>query len=169
MPWYQYSTTRFTYVEPTPLPSGMSFTVYKSIYDLVLVCIHVCLTFCLLWVGVVRAHTSKYPVWSPSNIRIPIRGGGRGGGAFAPPSWMFASLDIYCIVQHVALAPPSPGMRKQLFCPPLPPLSKILNAALPITVWYTRLLIRPPSGSEEKKVWLAGWPHFRGGFVLQSI
>ena len=34
-------------------------------------------------------------------------------------------LYIYCIVQHVALAPP--GMRKQLFCLPL---SKILNAAL---------------------------------------
>ena len=36
-------------------------------------------------------------------------------------------LYIYCIVQHVALAPPPPPrMRKQLFCPPL---EQILNTA----------------------------------------
>ena len=55
--------------------------------------------------------------------RVSFRGGRGGGGAFAPPLEIL--LYIYCIVQHVALAPP--GMRKQLFCPPL---SKILNAAL---------------------------------------
>ena len=57
-------------------------------------------------------------------------GGAGGGGAFAPPPPLAGCLPpleillyIYCIVQHVALAPPG----KQLFCPPL---SKILNAAL---------------------------------------
>ena len=55
---------------------------------------------------------------------------GGGGGRHSPPLAgclppLEILLYIYCNVQHVALAPP--GMRKQLFCPPL---SKILNAAL---------------------------------------
>ena len=55
--------------------------------------------------------------------------GGGGGGHSPPLAGCLPPLEIllyiYCIVQHVALAPP--GMRKQLFCPPL---SKILNAFL---------------------------------------
>ena len=61
--------------------------------------------------------------------RVSFRGGGGGGGIRPPLAGCLPPLEIllytYCIVQHVALAPP--GMRKQLFCPPW---SKILNAAL---------------------------------------
>ena len=49
--------------------------------------------------------------------RVSFRGGGRGIRPplldVCPPLKFYY---IYCIVQHVALAPP--GMRKQLFCPP---------------------------------------------------
>ena len=56
------------------------------------------------------------------HARVFLGGGGR--GAFSHPGCLpplEILLYIYCNVQHVALAPP--GMRKQLFCPPL---SKIL-------------------------------------------
>ena len=68
--------------------------------------------------------------------------GGAGGGAFAPPCWMFAPppleilLYIYCIVQHVALAPP--WYAKTAI---LPPLSKILNAALTVAATSNNLII----------------------------
>ena len=68
------------------------------------------------------------------NAALPgfhLGGGGGGGIRPPPPCWMFAPLEIllyiciYCIVQHVALAPLWYA-KTAIF----PPLSKILNAAL---------------------------------------
>ena len=58
--------------------------------------------------------------------------GGGGGGAFAPPPPLAECLPpleilLYILYCRACSACPPPGMRKQLFCPPL---SKILNAAL---------------------------------------
>ena len=61
--------------------------------------------------------------------------GGAGGGHSLPPPpcWMFEPplkfYYIYILYCTACSACPPPGMSKQLFCPPL---SKILNAALPL-------------------------------------
>ena len=83
-------------------------------------------------------------------MKLTLPGFYLGGGGHSPPLLdvcpppLEILLYIYCIVQHVALAPP--GMRKQLFCPPL---SKILNAALTALCFVANFL----GGSDAMDHW----------------